>query len=136
MKRRNILKSVGSTTLLPTISVPTTTDSVPFDYLDSLFSDDYTVEKIQDGILGKQYTAVWEEQNRQYHMEYRVFSEAENKVDIRVNAVDDCIFEHYYWNPSEHLDAYNLLETGRRNRLEDLLTVLDCLKLDSVEVRI
>jgi hypothetical protein len=135
MKRRNALKSVGGTVLLPTISVLDTTDSVPFDYLDSIFSDDYTIEKIQDGVLGKQYTAAWEEKNRQYHLEYRVFSDAENKIDVRINDVDYC-FHHYYWNPSEHLDAYNLLETGRRNSVEDLVTVMELLEIDNLEVRI
>jgi hypothetical protein len=134
MDRRNVLKSVGGTVLMPSISVPPT-DSVPFDYLDSLFASNYSVEKTPNGVLGKTYSAEWEAENRDYNMEYRVFSESENKVDVRVNAVDFC-FEHYYWNPSEHLDAFNLLETGRKNGLEDLLTVMKHLNLDSVEVRI
>lgn len=135
MKRRNALKSVGGTVLLPTISVLDKTDSVPFEYLDSLFASDYSIKKDRDGVLGKEYSAEWEEENRAYNMEYRVFSEAENKIDVRINDVDYC-FLHYYCNPTRHRDAYNLLETGRNNELEDLLTVIDHLDLNSVEVRI
>jgi hypothetical protein len=127
MNRRKYLKTVGSTTLLPTISIPDLDDEIPYRYLERLFSD-YTTEQIPELCHGDCFSAHWHTDIEDYFLiQYRVFSDHDsiftvqyydsngNSKNIRVDGLN-------------HRKAYEFAEIGRKQGQESLLSVLDQLE--------
>jgi hypothetical protein len=133
MKRRNLLKSVGSVPLLPTLSVPTVSDSVNYEYLDSLFSSEYMIGKNPNGTLGKTYSATYEDAKQQYTIQYRVYSDQQSVVDVYDNTETACIYKHYRYTPQNHYEAWTLAEIGRKQGLEPIKSALSKLDLNYEE---
>lgn len=132
MNRRKYLKSVFGTLLLPTVSIPKSTEELDFEYLDSLFSEDYIIDKNMDSPLGEVYTAYWSaSENKRYSVQYRVFSD-NSRYDSRADVYDYSEgFESYTYIPQNHVEALTLTEIGRKQGLDDLLTTLDRLNLEN-----
>lgn len=136
MNRRLVLKSVGSASLLPTIPVLDISESVNYEYLDSLFSSNYTIGKTPDGKLGKTYSATYKEAKNKYTVQYRAYSQSDNVVDVYDNSVAGCIYKHYRYLPQNPYEAFTLLEIGRKQGLESLISALDRLETVEKEVTI
>jgi hypothetical protein len=130
MNRRHLLKSVASTTLLPTIPVLDISEGVNYEYLDSLFSNEYMIAKNPNGTLGKTYSATYEEAKNKYTVQYRAYSQSNNVVDVYDNSVAGCIYKHYRYLPQNPYEAFTVLKIGRKQGLESLLSTLDRLELD------
>lgn len=130
MNRRSYLKSVAGTPLIPTISVPDVSESVDFEYLDSLFADEYNTTKNPDSPIGIVYSAQWSStKNKRYSVQYRAFSE--NDVYDSIVDVYDFTdgFESYGYIPQNHYEAWTLCEIGRKQGLDAILSALDRLDL-------
>jgi hypothetical protein len=127
MNRRNYLKSVGSTTLLPTISVPDFLNGdIPYRYLERLFSD-YTIEQFEESCHGECFSADWYtdiDTEDYYLIQYRVFENHDSIFTVQYYDKDG--------NPKNirvdglrHKKAHEFAEIGRRQGCESLLSVLD-----------
>lgn len=129
MKRRNLLKSVGSVPLIPNISVSTVAESVNYEHLDSLFQSDYTIGKNPSGTLGRTYSATYEDAKQQYTIQYRAYSDFANVVDVYDNTESGCIYKHYRYTPQNDYEAWTLAEIGRKQGLEPIKSALSKLDL-------
>jgi len=127
MNRREYLEAVAGMPLLPTVSISDVSDSVNYTYLDSLFDSEYIIGKNPSGSLGKTYASTYEESN--YTVQYRAYSNHQNVVDVYDYSVPGCTLEVYRYIPENHYEAWTLTEIGRKQDLDDILSVLEKLEL-------
>lgn len=131
MNRRNYLKSVGSTTLLPTISVPEFLNGdIPYRYLERLFSD-YTIERFEESCHGECFSADWYtniDTDDYFLIQYRVFSEHDSIFTVQY--YEDGNPKNIRVDGLRHRKAYEFAEIGRNRGLEALLSILDELEED------
>jgi hypothetical protein len=124
MKRRKYLKTVGSTTLLPTISIPDLSgDEIPYQYLERLFSE-YTTLRLEDSCHGDGFSADWYTDEDQYFLvQYRVFEEHDSIFTVQY--YEDGTPKNIRIDGLNHRKAYEFAEIGRNQGQETLLSVLD-----------
>lgn len=131
MNRRKYLKTVGSTTLLPTISIPDLSgDEIPYSYLERLFSD-YTTIQLEDSCHGDGFSADWYtniETENYFSVQYRVFEEHDSI--FTVNYYEDGNPKNIRVDGLSHRKAYEFCEIGRNQGCESLLSTLDTLEED------
>jgi hypothetical protein len=130
MNRRKVLKSTVGMSLLPTILVPDVGDSLNYEYLDSLFQSDYKTEKNFVGTLGRTYTAKFVHCRNEFTIKYNAYSFRTDTVDIYDNTVEYA-FKHYLYVPQNSYEAWTLCEIARNQGLDDLITTLDRLNLET-----
>lgn len=125
------MKSVGSTTLLPTISIPDfLNDEIPYRYLERLFSD-YTTEQFSESCYGECFSADWySNPNKPDYIlvQYRVFEEHEDVFTVQYTEEGNPRTVRVDGLP--HRKAYDYCEIGRKQGLESLLSTLDKLEKD------
>lgn len=127
MNRRNYLKTIGSTTLAPTITVPDyATDEIPYEYLEWLFSE-YSTIQFSETAHGQGFSADWStDKNTKYFLQYRVFQNHDSIFTVQYTSAGEP--RNVRVDGLVHRDAYEYCEIGRNQGLEPLLTTLDTLE--------
>ena len=129
MNRRDVIKSVGSVPIVPSVSIPDVSESVNYTYLDSLFDSEYRTVKNANGVLGKTYTANYREAKEKYEIQYRAYSEDRNVVVLYDNTESGCVYKQYTYYPQIPYEAWTLTEIGRKQGLEAMKSALSKLEL-------
>lgn len=130
MNRRDVLKTVGSTVLLPTISVPSASSTTSEFHLAEIFGRyNYGV---YDTPAGQCFAA--EIIGSNFSIQYRVFP-FEDKTEFKfAQDFENNIAIRREYQPQNHVEAFTLFRICENQGLDELRSALECMEIKQEQV--